>query len=288
MPKMLRFFKQPVKQPEPEEEEHVDTPENLFHEPPLHSHSWNTYTVSYYCVKARTVAPYLSSWCFNRRMNEVHMNDIKNDLVTQRTPHLMGAIQLVRDQSKNVRVINGQHRLKAIEEILRADLDMTFDMPLFFEIYDVPIVSMEDIESDTRIIEDLFRRANNSLNYTPEDDHELFCRKVVKAMQQDTTLQKGIVDKTTGKVMRPRILAKDLYELLKEHMPREHGSINDVIQSIKRINVDISMMPNIRLFGRHAPSEMKTKQRAKATENGFFLNLDSKFTPDVWIASLAY
>lgn len=281
---MLRFFTQA---PDVEEADvDVDAPEDLFQEP-LHSHPWNTCTVSYHCVKARSVAAYLSSWCFNRRMSESHMSDIKNDLVTQRAPHLMGAIQLVRDQSKNVRVINGQHRLKAIEEIMRSDLDMSFDMPLFFEIYDVPIVSIEDIESDTRIVEDLFRRANNSLNYTPEDDHELFCRKVVKAMQQDPTLQKGIVDKTNGRVLRPRILAKDLYELVKEHMPRDHGSLNDVIQSIKRINVDISMMPNVRLFGRHTPADTKIKQRTKATEIGFFLNLDSKYTPDVWLASLA-
>jgi len=268
-----------------DDESTPDAPEDLF-QTPLHSHPWNTCMVSYYAVQARTVAPYLSSWCFNRRLDVPHMEQIKHDLSTQRTPHLMGAIQAVRDQSKNVRIINGQHRLKAIEEILRDDLDMTFDVPLLFEIYDVPVLSMDDIDADTHIVEDLFRRANNSLNYVPEDDHELFCRKVVKAMQQDTALRKGIVDKTTGRVLRPRILAKDLFELVKTHLPRTHGSLDDVLQAIKRINVDIAMMPNVRLFGRHTPSDAKTKQRTKATELGFFLNLDSKYTPDVWLASL--
>lgn len=281
----MRFFRPAEPEAVASDADDDGAPEDAF-QTPLHTHAWGELAVSYYCVQARAVAPWLTSWCFNRRLDEAHMERIKADLLTQRSPHLMGVIQAVRDQTRALRIINGQHRLRAVADVLRGDLDMSFDMPLVFEIYDVPLASLDDVDADMHVVEDLFRRANHSLNYVPEDDHDLFCRKVVKAMRQDPLLGRGVVDKAAGRVLRPRILAKDMYELLKAHLPRDHGPLDAVLQAVKRTNVDLSMMPNIRLFGRHAPAEAKAKQRARAAELGFFLNLDSKYAPEVWIAAL--
>src|SRR5688572_25911537 len=91
--------------------------EDLVFSKPIASQIWNDKLVNYYFLSVKDVAPHLSSWCFNRSINQTHKNSIKTSLISQPAPHLMGTIQIVRDKNNNCRVINGQHRLKAIQEI---------------------------------------------------------------------------------------------------------------------------------------------------------------------------
>ena len=106
----------------------------LFHDAPLASQKWNNRICSYYFKSIRDIAPYLSTWAFNRNIDEVHKNEIKATLAGSKHPHLMGTLQCVRDRQHQIRVINGQHRLQALWELLKEDLEMTQDEDLPNEI----------------------------------------------------------------------------------------------------------------------------------------------------------
>jgi len=259
---------------------------DIFYEP-LTSQIWekdgNTYNVSYHFKNIREISPFLASWCFNRKLNEDHKNKIKNDLCLQKYPHLMSSIQVVRDKHKKCKIINGQHRLKAIEEILKSDVEMKFNMNAMFEVYDINIDDIDEIDESTEI-EALFTTANNSLNFKAEDDHELFCKKIIIAMSNDPILSRGLIDKSNGRVNKPKISIKELFEAFKENYQNNNNfKIDEIIIKIKKINNSLLMMDYMTLYGRKNPSENKLHQRVKAVAIGFLLNLNCKYTPNVWI-----
>ena len=192
----------------------------------LHGTSMNDIEVQYYFMPIRNIIHLLHTWCFNRTINVDHKNTIKEAII--KSKHLMSTIQIVRDSYGNTRVINGQHRIKAIQEIIKGDLEMEFDMNVMFEVYNVPI-DLENFDEDQDLIEWLFKQANNNLNVKLEDDHEMFCRKVIQTMMNEPVFKKGLVDKPTGTVHRPRLLTRELYEALLEHLPvGTNKSVNDV------------------------------------------------------------
>jgi hypothetical protein len=284
---MIKYLFNSNKSIEQEEDDDIVDEENhtIFNEP-LGTYQWGKECyVSYHVKDIRSIAPYLSSWCYNRVLDDNHKNQIKEALNIE-NPYLLGSIQVVRDRSKNVRVINGQHRLKAFQEKITEDIEMTFNMKLMFEVIDVPLNNINDIDEDSSVIDSLFKKANYSLALNPDDDNDIFCKKITRMMMTDPLLKNGMVDKTTGSVHRPKILTKDLYETLKKFIPDNHLNVEESIVKIKQINVKISLMSDKELFGRNNPSQVKLKQREKAIKLGFFLNLDGKMSPDVWISML--
>ena len=169
---------------------------NVFQKPLCVQQWGENIVVSYYFLSIRDVAPHLSSWCFNRKMADQHKNNIKKDLLSQANPHLLGSIQVIRDKKLNCRIINGQHRLSVIQEIIKEDIDFNFQMNLMFEVYDCNIEDIDDL-SDVEMhknIEAIFKIANNSLNMKPEQDHDILCKHIVIAMMNDPLLKKGIFD----------------------------------------------------------------------------------------------
>ncbi len=264
---------------------------NVFQKPLCVQQWGENIMVSYYFLSIRDVAPHLSSWCFNRKMDDKHKENIKKDLLSKSNPHLMGSIQVIRDKKLNCRIINGQHRLSVIQEIIKEDIDFNFQMNLMFEVYDCNIEDIDDV-SDAEMhknIESIFKIANNSLNLKPEQDHDILCKQIVIAMMKDPLLKRGIVDKTVGDVNKPKISAKLLFELLKSLLQSDKidMSVPEIITRIKKINANISTTPFIKLFGRHNPAQSKQKQFEKAKELGFYLNLSSRMTPDVWIEMIS-
>ena len=173
------------------EEEETDEPLDIFNKP-LAFQQWGTDTVvSYHFLSVRDVAPHLSSWCFNRKLDSSHKDGIKVALSNVESPHLMGAIQVIRDRNMKTRILNGQHRIKAIQELIMEDLEMHFQMRIMFEVYDIDIDDIDDLDSSHTLIEKMFKIANNSLNMAPEQDHDLYCKRLVMAMMNDPLLKKG-------------------------------------------------------------------------------------------------
>lgn len=242
--------------------------------------------VSYYFKNIRQIIPELINFSFNRELNEKHKNKIKDDLLKQKCPHLMGSIQIIKDLSNNYRVINGQHRLFAIKEILDSDTNMNFNINILFEVYDVNLIDINSIENNYENINDLFEKANNSLNFKALDDRDLFIRSLLLEIKKDPILGPGIVEKDKGRVNKPRILLKNLFELFKVHFKIDNKlSIDKIVEKIKIINNTLSLKNYNEFYGTEKVHEKKLKQRNKAFNigKGFYLNLDSKFPPEVWI-----
>lgn len=293
----LGFVKKPPAVPDEEPsddedsedtEDTEDKPLDIFSSPVSYQQWGENIVVSYHFMSARDIAPHLSSWCFNRNLDHEHKDSIKKALLAN-NPHLMGTIQLVRDKKMNCRILNGQHRIHALKEVIAEDIDMKFDTKLMFELYDIEdIEDIENIDSSHNIVERIFKIANNSLNMKPEHDHEILCKQIVIAMMKDETLKNGIVDKTTGRVNKPRISSKELFEELKDNLESEKIklSVNEILTKIKKINVIISSTPFIKLFGRNTPSEAKLRQFERARDLKFFLNMNCKIPPKSWIKIL--
>ena len=247
--------------------------------------SGNTLTVV--LTNARRIIKHLDSWSFNRKVDDKHVDAIYTDLKQMMHPHLIGSIKVVRDKTRPsvMRVIDGQHRMHAIRKLLVEDVDMQWDMSLQLDVYDVDHI---DDGIDTFSI---FDKANRNRNVTVEDLPDANVVQIVNAICADPILNPpknpNIVMKDTGGVWRPRILKKDLYHLFTEHYkPTGHATAEQVVQKIKELNNNYSMMTMKQLYGRDNPSTSKMNAHKRAEQFRFFLNLDCRFSPEVWIKLL--
>lgn len=232
--------------------------------------------MSFYKFDILTVANDLNVWAFNRKLNETHVEDIYNEFIKQRHPFLMGSIKVVKDESNVFQVIDGQHRLAMIRKYI--DAGYRTPVNVFIEVYHVE--TMKD-----PVVFELFKMANKNLNVSVEDDVNIHLTKVVDALIVDSELVKGIIDKNDGRVNKPKISKKNLYEALKTHIKAQHLRlpIEIIVERIKTINREIGLKSNIELFGRNVPSQTNLNMKGKADAHHFYLNLPGKFTPEVWI-----
>jgi hypothetical protein len=215
-------------------------------------------------------------WAFNRKLNEAHVDKLYNDLCEQTVPHLMGTIKVVKDQNGNFQVIDGQHRLQAAKRF-RADHGHK-KMTIYVEAYHVDSI-------DSCVVFDLFKMANSNLNISVADDLNMFVIELVTRLANHHILGKGIVDKNDGRVNKPRISKKALYELFKDNLKAHHMNldINKIVESIGMINIHISKMTNLELFGRNNTSQYNLNMRCNAEKYNFYLNLPGKFPPEKWM-----
>lgn len=243
---------------------------------PLSYHEWgNNIVVSYHYISAVDIYPYISTLCINDRINEVHKENMKADILSSKNPHLMGTIQIIRDTNKNYKVINGEHRLKVIEEIVKTTKD--FEMHIMVEIYDISIIN-------ETIVDKICKISNN--NYIIKEKRDIMCIDIANAMMKDSILKKGIVE--TSNVNKPRISYNELVSVLKEHIDADKLklSTDDIIIRIKKINTLISGLSNSKLFGKADPNIQRLIQLEKAKELGFYLNMNCKIPPKSWIPIL--
>lgn len=223
--------------------------------------------VNLYTTTARKILPLVTDWSFNRPVDAEHVAQLKAALKAQKYPYFIGTVKCIRDVN-GMKVIDAQHRLAAIREICSEDINMDWDMNLVLEVFDV------EFTDDVTCIE-LITLANNNRIFTKEDLPDTKMFQLMEAIMNDPILKGGIVDKQSGTVHRPRIVKKELYEFLKRESDIGRSSIPEIVDKLKAINNEISMMSEKDIYGRDAPSEQKHKQWLKARECKFFLNLMS-------------
>jgi hypothetical protein len=258
---------------------------------PLYSRDLGDKRVSYHVVNARELIPHVASWIFNRLESAEHTNQIVKDLMAKdvSAAHLMGSIQIVRDGKNSFHVINGQHRISALRQIIKNDIDMKFDMPLMVEVYTMNNIDLEQIVEDKETsdtINSLMTLANTSKPFEPINDHTSYCRKLVAKLEKE--YPDCIVRKTEGTVHKPRILARSLYEMFMKDMPSYIISVVDVNGMAKRIQTLNSKLVGcdvMEIFNRprHRVSEDKIKRWEKALSKKFMLNIDGNYTPEKWM-----
>lgn len=218
-------------------------------------------------------------WAFNRNLNDEHVQKIYDGLCSQKKPHLMGSVKVVKDDKNNLQVIDGQHRLEALRMFINDYTDKTISV--FVEMYHV-----SSIHSD--VVFDLFKIANNNLNVAVEDDVNMMIATLVNRLAEDPELERGIVDKNDGRVNRPRISKKALYEEFKHNLKVDHMKlhVSVLVERIKKINKHIAKMDYLQMFGRKETSQFNINMRCNAEKYGFFLNMSGKFTPERWIGMI--
>jgi hypothetical protein len=163
-------------------------------------------------------------------------------------------------------------------------------MRVMFEVYDLKVADFDSMTGEEEeLVDTFYKTANKTLNFKQEEDHEMLCKEVVKALMTSKVFSRSIVDKDEGRVNRPRISAKALFEELKSHLPPnvKNFSVSKIVEGVTKVNKKLSLMTYKELFGRDAPSVPKQKSHDKAVDLGFYLNLDSKYPPSVW-ATMIY
>lgn len=223
-----------------------------------------------------TICNELDVWAYNRKLNDEHVLNIYNEIVKNKSPHLMGTIKVVKDAANNFQVIDGQHRLACLKMYMQNKMKQKINV--FLEIYHVE--SLKD-----PIVFELFKIANSNLNLTIDDDVDTHLAKVIDALASNPFLKNGIVDKNDGRVNRPRISKKELYEAFKLHFKAQcmKQPIENIVEKVKNLNILIGNKSNLELFGRKDPSTQHLLMKGKAVAYGFYLNLTGKYPPEMWI-----
>ena len=232
--------------------------------------------LSLYKFDISTICNELDIWAYNRRLNENHVNEIYKNLCEQKFPHLMGTIKVVKDNNDNIQVIDGFHRSECLKRYNANNPGKS--LTVFLEIYHV-----ESIQSP--VVFDLFKIANANLNLTAEDDVNLYLAKVVDDLISDPDLSQGIVNRNDGRVNRPRISKKDLYESLKAHIKIQDMGlpIESFVKRVKAINQLIGKKSVSELYGRTNPCPSRINMRNTAVKYNFYLNLPGKYSIEKWI-----
>jgi hypothetical protein len=233
-----------------------------------------------YKFDVNDIIPKLDVWSFNRKLNQEHVENIYNGLCSQTKPYLIGTMKVVRDESNDMKVIDGQHRLEALKMYIETHRD-TISLSIFIEMYNVP--SLND-----SVVFDLFKLANTNLNINVEDDLNVFVADLVNKIAEDPELSRGVIDKNDGRVNKPRISKKYLYEVLKANLKIHHLNqpAEVLVQKIKDMNYHISRMSYLQLFSRREPCQKKINMKCNADRYRFYLNMEGNYSIEKWIDEL--
>lgn len=232
-----------------------------------------------YKFDAQDIVPILDVWSFNRKLNTEHVHSIYEGLCVQNRPHLIGTIKVIKDIFGDMKVIDGQHRVQA----LRMFCDTHPDNHIFI------LVEMYHVQSlDDAIVFQLFKIANTNLNINVDDDLNMFVVELVNKLAADAELSKGIIDKNDGRVNRPRISKKELYEALKTNLKMNHlnQSTDLLLSKIKALNAKVGKMSYLELFSRREPSQKRINMKCNADKYGFYLNMEGNYYLEKWISEL--
>jgi hypothetical protein len=232
-----------------------------------------------YKFDAQDIVSTLDVWSFNRKLNKDHVQSIYEGLCSQNHPHLIGTIKVIKDMFGDMKVIDGQHRVQALRML--CDTHPDNHIFIFVEMYHV-----QSLDDD--IVFQLFKIANTNLNINVDDDLNMFVVELVNKLATDAELSKGIIDKNDGRVNRPRISKKEMYEALKTNLKMNHlnQSIDLLVSKIKATNTKIGKMSYLELFSRREPSQKRINMKCNADKYGFYLNMEGNFNIDKWISEL--
>ena len=176
-------------------------------------------------------------YTWNRKCIDKHVETIKEDLLNMEYPHLIGTFKIICNLNDDYFIFDGQHRYKAIMGIIEEDINMTWDINLYLEIF---FIDQEDIETNI-VTSELFKMANKSLSFDIITDNiDEYLQKIINTLCKDPLFSDNIQNKS--KVNRPRISKYELtQEFKRSFKPNVFPPIEKVIEHIKAINNDLSI-----------------------------------------------
>jgi hypothetical protein len=238
---------------------------------------------------ARDIIPSLRNWDYNRCLNLEHKNTIKDNLYQQQFPVIHGEICLVCDSSYRPVVINGQHRLTAITEIINER--PSYDIKLQFRI--IVVMDIDNITSINNVvvekIKEIYKIINMSLPIDQFKIKDMKAEEIANAMTEHDKLKEGIVRQLEGRtVHKPRITFKHLKDSISWCLPDDCKHIDTKVFVRKAIakNEEFSEMSASEIYGRTTPAKEKMAHFEKAGKRKFYLNLDGVAAPEKWIMAI--
>jgi len=224
----------------------------------------------------RNLIAHAQPYTWNRPVNDNHVKVIESELLNMVKPHLIGTIKIICDSNKYY-IYDGQHRINAIKNILKNDINMDWDMDTSLEIY---FIEDRDIENSP-VAKYLFDCANKTFSFEKKRDSEdTFIKDFVNEIVKDPFFKDLIKDETCS---RPRISKSDFYkEFRKHYLPKNKVSISELIDQVKRKNNEMSLKPIEEIIGSNNNNDTRYKS-AKRTR--FFLNLKT-YPPAQWISEI--
>ena len=198
--------------------------------------------VMIYVAECRKLIPNIIPWQYNRKLDDNHVEDLKNIILKKES--FEGNIDILKCGDE-LCIVNGQHRVKALQNIM--DQDSSFTMEV--------IVNLHNVSSfDSSEANDIFNATNNTKNVETRDRPDIKLQNICNRLIDK--FPKGIKNNPTGKATLHRMDKKQFYNLI-----QYNDSFNDENQSFEE------------LFNTKRTSKQRRKLYDGAVKDGFYLGL---------------
>ena len=224
----------------------------------------------YYALCASTAFGTLHSpiWELNRKIDKKHVAHLfeayEVDIKSGNEPSFFDPIHIACNQSLDtIKVIEGQHRVQALEEIIRRYPDTHFEFPIIVWL----------VEDDNDMMH-LLHIVNNRKTFNLDANVSYLLSDIITAFSErfryydENDVEIEIFGNT-----RPHIDKSNFIQKLKTHLDtlnRKYPSVEALIQKFYEINQEIKDMPRYKRGG----GSKITHDRAE--KYNFFLGLDKE------------
>lgn len=215
--------------------------------------------VRIYVSEARRLISNVSHWQFNRALDDEHVNNLEK--IISENSYLEGSIDLLESKD-GLCVVNGQHRVEALQRILNKDDTFKHDL----------IVNVHPVESfDCERANEIFRATNNIKNVETRDKPQEKIQNICKRIQ--ARYPHAITENKSGKAKLHRMDLKELYNILQynDECNDPNKTEDQLFQKFVDLNTKLSNTSYKDLLGRQ--TEKKDKMYDGACRENFYFGL---------------
>lgn len=212
------------------------------------------------CVsEARRLISNVSHWQFNRALDDEHVDNLEK--IISENAYLEGSIDLLESKD-GLCVVNGQHRVEALQRILNKDDTFKHDL----------IVNVHPVESfDCERANEIFRATNNIKNVETRDKPQEKIQNICKRIQ--ARYPHAITENKSGKAKLHRMDVKELYNIIQynDECNDPNKTEDQLFQKFVDLNTKLSNTSYKDLLGRQ--TEKKDKMYDGACKENFYFGL---------------
>lgn len=241
-------------------------------------------------LTAKELVQESDTWIYNRKINEQKVEELKKEIKNNdNNIKPIWNISVIYDKygtsddcPKNLKIIDGQHRWKAIYELLY-NSEISED----YEIYANCYVIKHCEGKNKNIATELFKKINNNMPLNIEDIPDTKVQDIIDKIIDDNTLnpnKEGIkVKDAQKKSHEPAIHKQELFHIFNKHKEIISTlSIDNIIENLKIIVNKISITNYSNIY-RKSDKNLKRFQKAKSVNFWLGLKSSEKYAPEKWI-----
>jgi hypothetical protein len=241
-------------------------------------------------LTAKELVQESDTWVYNRKINEQKVEELKKEIKNNdNNIKPIWNISVIYDKygtsddcPKNLKIIDGQHRWKAIYELLY-NSEISEDYEIYANCY-----FMKHCEGKNKnIATELFKKINNNMPLNIEDIPDTKVQDIIDKIIDDNTLnpnKEGIkVKDAQKKSHEPAIHKQELFHIFNKHKEIISTlSIDNIIENLKIIVNKISITNYSNIY-RKSDKNLKRFQKAKSVNFWLGLKSSEKYAPEKWI-----